>query len=236
MHVCAVRQLFPLPFTPAASCQIGRSVWTTVVWGQPPPSLEPLAVQRGDVYDACTLLTSAVQSQVPALNQYLDTLSPYLFRLNTSVDTVVAAWTRRSIPGRSLPHAALFRAVRKYQAERDSILAAIPVTVTTGVFEVSLASVRDRLSGVCDGVAKGLLALAERWCVDTAALVGKEAAAVRTRVRARCRTVHQAMDVEQFVLTVPGLIARMADTMAEVACVSKELTASFRYDDTRARG
>jgi hypothetical protein len=95
--------------------------------------------------------------------------------------------------------------------------------------QVNFGSVRDRLTGILDSVCRGLLALAERWCLDTTNVVSREISDTRTRIRARCRTVHQAVDVETFVLTVPSAIARLTGLMTEVAAVSKELSGEFKY-------
>ena len=174
-------------------------------------------------------LTDTIAAQATLLQEYVDTLTPYLTRLNTSTDGVIAAWQRRVLPGRPFPRHRLLRAVKRYHTERDATLAALPASVSLGLFELSLASVRERLSGVSDGIARGLLALAERWCMDTTTLVSKEAAAARAQLRSRCRTVAQAVEVEQFAVTVPGIIATLEAQMREVSELSAELYEDFKY-------
>ncbi len=206
-------------------------MWPSVVWGDPVPCLDPLASDVHDIAHCRRVLRSEITSHIPLVDDCVRLTSRFLHVLNTSPEYVVSVWHRHVLSTKAstlLQHDMLFRAVRMYERDREEVLAYLPLVVTTGVFEITLGSVRDRLVGVITAIINGLVGIASAWCNSATASVGQEVIVARARIRARCRTVELAVEVETFAAEVPGIVQRLGAVMAHVTDVVDILANDFR--------
>lgn len=171
--------------------QIGPDVWPYVNWQRPRGDFTPLAAYTAEIHHCKQAVGEVFARHAAHVEALHALLAPFGSDLNTD-PARVALDVRAYLADRCvIVLGPLVRAIQWHVDSQARVLASVPPAACVGVFEASMASVRDHMRSLHASCANLLLQALSEWCDNTARTVLACAAAVRGAVRARCKTAEE---------------------------------------------
>lgn len=156
-------------------------------------------------------------------------LSPFLPDLRLDVNAELGVWREYFGDKRFVRLTPFVTALHDHVTAKVRASAAIPATIECGLFDISLTTVRDRIIACRSACIDGMLTCANTWVNSTVAAVTAHAGLIRSKVRSRCKTVEDAIAIEDYVNVAPKIISKLERVLAGVSRLVDALADQFRY-------
>lgn len=193
----------------AVMLQIGPDIWPYVSWNRPLESVNPFPAFHDIISAHKAAIEAVLLSHAGPLEAVVGMVKELAIGLNSDVSGSLQRWQARIRGKTSLKLAPIVREIQAHRSAMESLSLQTPNTVAVGLFEVSLVHVKEQIWGTHSAHANGLLRLLSDWCDDTAEAISAQAGDIRSKVRARCKTVDEAMAAEAFCSNAPAYISKL---------------------------
>jgi hypothetical protein len=199
-----------------------------VNWLPPYGSLSPLLHHTSQILAFSSAVHRVFEDHDVQAKAVLVGLQPFLPDLRLDVNAELEIWHEFFGEKRFVRLTPFVTALRDHVAARTRAITRIPAAIECGLFDVSLTTVRDRIVACRTACIDGMLKCANTWVSNTIASVNTHVDLIRGKVRSRCKSVNDAVAIEDFVSVAPKLIEKLEHVLAGVSRLVDALSDEFR--------